>query len=451
MRKQNCFLFLILFSANYVFALNMERFGAHRPNFFVHSLDVELHGDLALVTGYGGLMIYDISEGVEFIGRYASGGQRGLAYNCCAQGNIVYAAGRELSSVFIIDISNPQNPIQFATWQSPGQSFEDCAVQGDLLIVSAHLDGLYLLDVSNPRQPELTGRIEDMENCWELAIDDSDNLYVADGIGGLVIINIEEDPELISRSETAGGAIDVKVSGNRCAVAMGAAGVDVFDVNNPSEPQLIGHIDTPTYAGHIGFDGDLVAVADWNETLVYDISDPENIVLDGRRFTEYRAMGVDIRENRVYVADWSKFIGYNYGPIQGADIAFSTRRIIPAGEDDVDTTIFIFSQGTQNLVVQRIRCNAPQFVVDPANFELEPDDTLELAFSYQPHETSSYPLQFSSNDTDDPNSSITLEPFGGLSIGDEAPDFSSRILGGGNYRLSDTAGRIQLIIFWTSW
>ena len=429
----------------------MERFGEHRPDFFVHLLDVELYEDLALVTGNGGILIYNIAEDIEYLGRYITGGGRGFACNSCAERDLAFVVGRESAPLCVIDISDPRNPQQIATWQPDGEQVEDCVVQGDLLIVSSHTAGLYFLDISNPRRPEVIGRFEDIENCWELALDDSNNLYVADGDGGLVIINIEGDPELLSRSETAGTAIDVKVSGDRCAVAMGATGVDIFDISDPSEPEPIGHFDTPTYAGHIGFDGNLIAVADWNETLVYDISDHDNIFISGRRYTELRAMGVDIRGNSVYTADWSKFIGYTYGEIHGADIEFSTRRIIPPGEDIVDTSLIVYNHGLETLVVDRIRCNAGGFEVDPGNFELEANSSLELAFTYQPHERTQYPLQFNSNDTDDPNSSIMLEPYGGLSVGDEAPDFTARILGGGDYRLSDMAGRIQLIIFWTSW
>jgi hypothetical protein len=210
-------------------------------------------------------------------------------------------------------------------------------------------------------------------------------------------------------------------------------------------------MDTPTYAGHIGFDGDLIGVADWGEVLVYDVSDPEEPILDGRRYTGYRAMGVDIRENRVYLADWSKFIGYTYGEIDGADIAFSIRRIVPEDNELLDTSLYVYNYGQQQLEVNRISCNAEQFEVDPDQFELDSDDSVEVNFSFRPNTQSSYNLQFRSNDTDDPSTSIKLEASGGLSIGDRAPDFTANILGGGQYRLSDNRDRIQLLIFWASW
>jgi hypothetical protein len=441
----------LFFWSSSLLALNMERFGSHAPNFFVHSLDVELHGDLALVTGYGGLMIYDISDGIQFLNNYLPGVARDNPfYNCSAYGDVAYVTARG-AGMYIVDISDPGNPELITRWQADGFSLEDAACFENRLIISAHQDGLFIYDVTDPREAEGLYTFEELENAWELALGDEGLLFVADGEGGLVILDVTDEPELLSRMETSGNAIDVKVSGDLCAVACGARGVDIFDVSDPTEPVFLSNFDTPTYAGHIGFDDGKIAVADWEEALVYDVSDPEAPILSGRHYTDYRSMGVDIRGDNVYLADWSKFIGYAYGEIEGADIAFSTRRIIPEGEDMIDTSLYVYNYGQSELVIRSLNCNAGNFEADPAQFNIQSGDSLEIALSYQPSESDSYPLRFRSNDTDDPSAAITLEAYGGLGIGDEAPDFSANILGGGNYRLSDMADRVQLIIFWASW
>ncbi len=442
---------LIAFTAP-LWALNMERFGSHAPEFFVHSLDVELHGDLALVTGYGGLMIYDVSEGVEYLNRYLPGGDGGRGnpvYNCSAHEDLAFVTARG-AGLYIVDISDPAQPALIRQLRMPGESFEDSEFRNDELIISAHRAGLYFVDMTDPGEPELTGTYDEMTNCWELDLV-GDLLYVADGEGGLVIIRLADEIEVLSRTETSGTAIDVKVSGDQCAIATGATGVDLFDISDPTEPILLSTMDTPTYAGHIGFDGDLIAVADWDEALVYDVSNPEEPVLDGRHYTGYRAMGVDVRENRVYLADWSKFIGYTYGEIDGADIAFSTQRIVPDDNEVIDTSLYVYNHGQQQLAVSRVYCQAVDFEVDPEAFELDSGDSIEVSFSFQPNSNTSYPLRFRSNDSDDPTTEVKLEASGGLSVGDEAPDFTANILGGGQYRLSDNRDRIQVLIFWASW
>lgn len=454
MRFKCSILLAVLIAALPVMGLNLERFGYHMPNFFVHSLDVEIYEDLALLTGYGGFMIYDISDGgLQYLNRYNPGGGRGTpVYDCTAHENIGYAFGRA-AGMFIVDINDPANPAFLAQWQPRNGSLEDGVYCDNKLAVSAHDDGLIFLDVTNPREIEIISTYSEMENCWAVRYDGNNNLYVADGPGGLVILNVaEDDAELIARIETSGQAIDLRIDNGLCAVATGATGVDLFDISDPSDPIFISNFETPNYAGKIGLDGNLVAVADWNEVLVYDISDPENAVLSGRKHTEKRAMGVDLRGTSVYLADWGPFKGYTYGEIDGPDIEFSTRRINPPGDALVDTTITVYNLGNQQLQVNRINCNAPQFQVNPGQFSIEPDDSIEISVIYQPTaDVPSSNMQVQSNDTDENRAIIALDGIDGLSEGDRAPDFTAPILSGGEYTLSDQRGRVQLLIFWASW
>lgn len=39
----------------------------------------------------------------------------------------------------------------------------------------------------------------------------------------------------------------------------------------------------------------------------------------------------------------------------------------------------------------------------------------------------------------------------GALVGVEAPDFTQRVIGGGNFRLSERRGEVVLVSFWTSW
>ncbi|NQT33936.1 hypothetical protein HQ587_02000 [bacterium] len=445
---------LILFlSFSPVWSLNMEKFGSHTPDFFVHSLDVEIDGDKAYVTGYGGLMMYDISDNdVNYINRFTYGGGRGIPfYNCRVADDIAYVTARG-SGFYIVNVSDPRQPSLITRLTFQDASPEDCDILGDLLALTMHGNGIIFYDISNRNDPQVITALDDLENCWSVLFIDEENLIAADGEGGLVMISfVDENPEIVSRLETSGAAIDIRIDGDLCAVAVGAAGVDLFNISNLEEPAFITNFDTPTYAGHIGLDGDLVAIADWNEVLVYDVSDPENPVLDGRRYTEGRAMGVDIQGSSVYLADWSPFIGYAYGEIDGPDINFSTRRIVPVGDGVIDTSLLVYNLGHSELEVLSISSDAQQFSVDPDEFDLGAGEEIEIAFSYQPLDGRSNNMQFSSNDGDENRATIKLEGLGGLAEGDLAPDFTMPLLGGGQYRLSDQRDRVQLLIFWASW
>lgn len=454
MRNLSTIVIVILVLTAAVWGMNMEKFGSHRPDFFVHSLDVELHGDLALVTGYGGLMIYDISDNdVRYINRYLFGGGRGIPfYNCTANEDVAFVTGRD-AGLFIVDIENPQQPGLIRRWTHGNSSVEDAVYQDDILAVTLHQDGMIFLNVSELDNPDEIAALDDFENAWTSRFIDDDHLVVADGDGGLAIVRYNDgEPEVIARHETTGSAIDLRIDGNLCAIAVGAAGVDLFNIEDPEEPVFISNFNTPTYAGHIGLDGDLVAVADWDRVMVYDISNREEPFLDGFKFTEVRAMGVDLRGSSVYLADWAPFIGYAHGEIEGPDIEFSTRRINPNGDALIDTSLFVYNYGNSELEIRDITCPAQQFEVDPREFSIDAGDSVELEITYLPdNQGNTQNMRIRSNDEDEASVNIALEGAGGLSEGDRAPDFTAPLLAGGNYRLSDMRDRVQLLIFWASW
>jgi len=436
------------------FALNLEKYAFHRPDFFVHSLDVELHGDLALVSGYGGLMLYDVGgDNVTFLGRFAPGGGgrgSGVPYNATARGTVAFAAAREYG-YYIVDISNPAAPSQIARWDDEAFSVENFAVFDDLLAASMHRDGVWFFDASDPANLEPRGVLSDLVNAWAVQFNADGVMFIADGEGGLVVATFDgENAEILARTETRGAAIDLRLSGGRGAVACGTAGVDLFDISEPHQPRFLSNINTPTYAGHLGFDGSIIAVADWNDVLVYDVSDPENPFLNGRRPTETRAMGVDLRGDQVFVADWHDFMGLRYGPVAGADLDVSTRRINARGADHIDTTLFAFNTGGSDLNVRAVNGTAANFRADPAAFSVAPGETVAVAVSYDVGADDAA-INIRSNDRDESSLSIKLDGNGGLGVGDEAPDFTAPLVDGGQYRLSDMAGRIQLLIFWASW
>ncbi|MBM3326794.1 MAG: hypothetical protein FJY65_07415 [Calditrichaeota bacterium] len=435
-------------------ALNLEKYAFHRPNFFVHSLDVELHGDLALVSGYGGLMLYDVAgDAITFLGRFAPGGGgrgSGVPYNATARGTVAFAAAREYGW-YVVDISNPAAPSEIARWDEAGKSVENFAIRDDLLAVSMHRDGVWFFDAADPARLEPLGELADLNNTWCVRFNDDGVMFIADDEGGLVVATFDgENANVLARVETSGAAIDIRLNGDRCAVACGAMGVDLFDVSEPGNPRRLSNINTPTYAGHIGFDGSLIAVADWNEVLVYDASDPEHPFLDGRRPTETRAMGVDLRGDQVFVADWRDFLGLRYGPVAGADIDVSTRRISPGAAERIDTTLAVFNTGGSNLNVRVVNGNAANFSADPVVFTVAPDETVAVAIAYDVSADDAT-INIRSNDRDESTLAITLDGNGGLGVGSEAPDFTAPLLDGGQYHLADMAGRVQLLIFWTSW
>ena len=78
---------------------------------------------------------------------------------------------------------------------------------------------------------------------------------------------------------TRGGALDVKLVGDRAYLAVGYSGLAVLDVSNPANPVRVGGYDTSGYAEGVAVSGNIAYVADRDAGLqIIDVSNPANPV-----------------------------------------------------------------------------------------------------------------------------------------------------------------------------
>ena len=100
--------------------------------------------------------------------------------------------------------------------------------------------------------------------------------YVADGLGGLKIIDVSNpsSPSLISTYSTSGYASSLFVSGKYAYVAEGSSGLEIIDISNPYSPFLVGTNTTyEVYDIHIS--GKYAYLAAYNSgVVIFDISNP---------------------------------------------------------------------------------------------------------------------------------------------------------------------------------
>ncbi|MBW6515380.1 MAG: hypothetical protein K0B81_02030 [Candidatus Cloacimonetes bacterium] len=104
--------------------------------------------------------------------------------------------------------------------------------------------------------------------------------YIADGIGGLRIIDISmmHFPDEVAYYEDDGVYYDVKFSGGDHAyVAAGEAGFKIIDVNSPFGPELIGQYSTFNAFG-LDFAGNYIYLADFTDGIkILDITSTYNV------------------------------------------------------------------------------------------------------------------------------------------------------------------------------
>ena len=194
----------------------------------------------------------------------------------------------------------------------------DFAVRGSMLTVLAP-DTLRFYDLSNPNLPTLIGEITQIGDLgapqtfqWHdgmlfattdlgvllaleihtnpvgthLTLDEAletkviDNLaLVADNAAGLQIFDITDPtrPALRSTYPTPNTAIAVDAVPGLAFVAMHQAGLDIVNISDPDHPALLTHFDTPRTVRDVKIVGDLAYLVDRIYGLyILDISDPAN-------------------------------------------------------------------------------------------------------------------------------------------------------------------------------
>ena len=327
-------------------------------------LDCEPLNDSLLITcGTGGMFIYDVSDDIPVMVSHFN--RQGQMYNVRATGDLVFVAQRTWGGM-ILDLSDPENPLTTYSYNETGVLIEDGVLVGNHWWLAAHDNGLITLNLDDPTDQSQFFD-DDLGDAWAIEPHPGSLLYIADGANGLAIVSIDDTPsaELIATIETSGSAIDVKWFENFLAVAVGNAGVDIFDISNPTDPEFLRNVNTPNFANHVSVSYGLIAVADWEQILIFNASSGEQIAT---KYTPGRAMGIYMDVYNIFVADWGAFRRYEYGTIIYSDIEVEPRYVdlsfVPENES-YDTSIVIMNVGASPLRVSRISSSSPAYGRQP--------------------------------------------------------------------------------------
>lgn len=207
-----------------------------------------------------------------------------------------YALVGTYSGLSIVDITDPTSPEEVFFGTGPGSIWRDIKTWGDYAYVSNEASGgVYIVDLSPLPDGEITvtsnftGSSYPFSSIHNLYIDESGKLYIFganNGFGGAIICDLTDDPmnpvELgrfndfylhdgMARGDTLwGGGIYVGV-------------LAAIDVSDPSDPTVMGTVDTPSQFCHnawVSDDGSHVFTTDEVSSGyigAYDVTDLENM------------------------------------------------------------------------------------------------------------------------------------------------------------------------------
>jgi len=457
-------LYFILFSSSAIpqGLDNIDPVGRFKPYWWSEMLDVELSGDVAWVASVGGLVAFDITDPKEpaLLGQYnpSPSDPYGERYYHSAIGEkIAYASGR-LDGISVIDISSLNNLRLESVHKEEGVSYEGLYLGANYLYACRHEKGLEIFGLAGNSIFSVSV-YENLSNAWTVVVEEG-IAYVADGIGGLKILNVN-DPNNISEFSaitTTGPARDVNVVNGIAYVAVGSQGLDIIDVNEPSNPIFLSNYQSPFFTAGVSVDGDKAYLAEWDIVEVIDVSDGQAPFVVGWEEITIRAMGIAARDSFLYVANWLNFDILHFGNTQEPDIFLSETFYdfgnTPVGGSSEARIITVLNTGPTELSVDSITSNGDDFTLDTEFLNIEPGGIAEVKLTFTPEDdqTTQAVISFWSNDPNEPRKIFVAKGnTNSLKIGDSAPDFTLDDIDGVPHTLSDYAGKVIVLTFFASW
>lgn len=372
------------------------------------------------------------------------------------------------------DITDPEHPVQLQVLQEPGVSYEGVDVANHHIFVGRHSDGLGVYTYDLITGFTLVGSLDGFANAWGIAARDTE-VFVADGVGGLVTVDASDPahPVELGRAVVGGQAKGVVVHGDYAYVAAGSAGVAVVDIANLADPQVVAQIDMPGTALRIAYSEGHIFVAAWNDTRVYDVSDPAAPELiaavriprpydyadPDRELPTMRTFGVAALGHDVFIGTWENPYSYRLFPERRAP---SIRLPETAARVDFGavttgtskTMAFpVTNEGTAPLTLVDVWAEGSAFSVTPSQARIAPGQTVDLMVTYAaggPEEVGY--LNIVSDDPSSPHRKPYLtgnQP--GVSVGSPLPETVATMLDGTTWNSTDTTGSVLLLTYFATY
>lgn len=289
----------------------IQLLGTLHPPAPVRPVDVQIQGQLAYAADGGdALHVVDLSD--LYHAALVKTVHFGLSSMSLGRGYVqdarLYSGG--YGQFHVISLADPRSPKLLGSYRSPldepfpiGGGPDD--VEGSYAYIASSL-GFDMIDIANPKAPKLAGRYMDMEAVGYDVDVQGQRAYLAAGVDGVKVIDVSNPAVLsqigsapsigdVRRVQLSGGllyvatteglqvlsvatldplplagapygrhepdVVDLRVSGSR-AFVLGWDRLDVFDITTPDQPVLQGTYDKLTGAAGIGVSGLTVGIAD---------------------------------------------------------------------------------------------------------------------------------------------------------------------------------------------
>lgn len=405
-------------------------------------------------------------------------------------GNIIYTTqrGNIDNPAFLTawDISNQDGKtpaVQLPALQEPDTSYEGVDVANGYIYVGLHDKGLGVYQ-RDPKTNAISrvGLATGLSNAWGVAAQkNSTTVYVADGLGGLAVVDVADPtmPRVLAEVAIGGMARGVVVDGSTAYVAAGSAGLQVVDVSSRSAPRVIGHADTPGTVLRVSFAANRVWIADWNDFRVYDVTSPAaprflaagRITVEpmfggtagdtdvGRPDVTARTLGIAAAGDFAFVGNWYLLHSYRLHAERSAPSI-----LLPEEVDLIDfgptaagaastASLDVTNQGSAPLTLFDNWTEGSSFSVTPRQVQIAPGKSAALTLSYKATDgkQEKSALHIWSDDPDQPVRTAELVGnLNGLGIGKPLPQTRLALLDGNEWDSSQVQNKVLVLAYFAT-
>jgi hypothetical protein len=228
-------------------------------------LEIRISGNLGFLSSdENGLNIVDLSDpgGIKTLSNFKSEGWvRSSSYT----GERAFLANWQ--GIVAVDLADINFPVQEGFFDTDYGSTK-IEHRNDTVFVAAS-SGLELYDVSDPENICFLNRFSSDYPSQGIDLI-GETVILSSGLGGVYLLSLSGDLELISHIQTGGKACDVELRGDRIYIAESDSGLTVWDISWKDQPRYIFRYQTTGRAHDLAFLGDRLYAADFYGVSVFD-------------------------------------------------------------------------------------------------------------------------------------------------------------------------------------
>ncbi|NQT64781.1 MAG: T9SS type A sorting domain-containing protein [FCB group bacterium] len=215
----------------------------------------------------------------------------------------------------IYDISDPQNIYQTGECVIEYSSFIYDIVQKDSYLLIGGNHGLLVYELDNNGNPTFNSNFSDFVSSIIDINDDIACIFHSDGLAFLDVSTNPINPTLLSVWPTPDYVRSINIEENIVFLLIKDIGVYIVDISDIYSPILLSTISThiyPEISQNLVVKNNTLTISDlnWNELLIYDITDLSNPVIEKALNWNLKSVDFDVIGN--YIISSNKAYGLSY-------------------------------------------------------------------------------------------------------------------------------------------